>query len=334
MPLQTRALDLSDDAQLRRFHEIVWRAEMADGRPWNTMWTFEEMTGTFRDQNPEGRTRAVATWDGDAMVGAGWIMMSDLDNTDSGWCFVAVEPEHRGRNIGSRLLDGIVAIAREENRTKLTSDAAVPFEERDSSPVLRWAGKHDFTVANVEIQRDLPLPVADRLLDEIADEVRPHHGDYRIETCVDEIPDELLPSWCELASQFVLEAPMGDLDFEAQVVTPEIVRRQLSRNQSMGRTTYFGVAVHGDQVVARSDLSVTRGDDDVHQWTTLVDRKHRGHRLGMALKVANLRRLAERQPGLRRVITTNAEVNQWMVAINERLGFQPVSVVPSLKRLL
>ena len=40
------------------------------------------------------------------------------------------------------------------------------------------------------------------------------------------------------------------------------------------------------------------------------------------------------RPGTRRVITTNAETNAWMVAINDRLGFVPVAVVPTLKRRL
>ena len=38
--MQTRRLDPSDDTQLRRFHEILWRAEKEDGRPWNPMWTY------------------------------------------------------------------------------------------------------------------------------------------------------------------------------------------------------------------------------------------------------------------------------------------------------
>ena len=55
---------------------------------------------------------------------------------------------------------------------------------------------------------------------------------------------------------------------------------------------------------------------------------------GSALKVANLRNLQDAQPGIRRVVTTNAETNAWMVAINDRLGFVPVAVAPTFKRRL
>ena len=59
-----------------------------------------------------------------------------------------------------------------------------------------------------------------------------------------------------------------------------------------------------------------------------------GHRLGAAVKVANLRNLMQHDPATKRIVTTNAETNAWMVAINERLGFVPVAVVPTFKRRL
>jgi GNAT superfamily N-acetyltransferase len=86
--------------------------------------------------------------------------------------------------------------------------------------------------------------------------------------------------------------------------------------------------------VAHTDIGVPREADEAHQWGTLVHRDHRGHRLGAAVKVANLRALQDRQPEVPRVLTTNAETNAWMVAINDRLGFHPVAVVPMLKRVL
>ena len=58
-----------------------------------------------------------------------------------------------------------------------------------------------------------------------------------------------------------------------------------------------------------------------HQELTAVVRAHRGHRLGLLTKVAMLELLAEREPGLRFVETSNGETNAHMVAINEALGF-------------
>ena len=53
-------------------------------------------------------------------------------------------------------------------------------------------------------------------------------------------------------------------------------------------------------------------------------RPHRGHRLGMALKAANLLWLREREPGVKRIVTWNADSNSHMIEINERLGFRPL----------
>jgi hypothetical protein len=50
--------------------------------------------------------------------------------------------------------------------------------------------------------------------------------------------------------------------------------------------------------------------------------------------VANLRRLQELRPDVSHVETSDAETSAHTVAINERLGFVPVSVVPTFKREL
>ena len=57
------------------------------------------------------------------------------------------------------------------------------------------------------------------------------------------------------------------------------------------------------------------------QELTVVARADRGHRLGLLMKVAMLELLAEREPGLARIITGNADANRHMIAINDALGF-------------
>lgn len=64
-------------------------------------------------------------------------------------------------------------------------------------------------------------------------------------------------------------------------------------------------------------------DEFVHQHDTLVLAEHRGRRLGLLVKAANLQRLAAEQPGTRRIGTWNAEENAHMLGINVALGFRP-----------
>ena len=53
-------------------------------------------------------------------------------------------------------------------------------------------------------------------------------------------------------------------------------------------------------------------------------REHRGHRLGMLLKIANLQLLQEAAPGHPSVLTWNAEENRPMLGVNEAVGFVPI----------
>lgn len=333
--MQTRPLDVHDDTALRRFHQILWRAEKEDGRPWNPTWSFEEMAAILREPTSERRTVGVAAHDDSgAMVGGGFVMLPLLDNRDTAWVFAAVEPELRCRGIGTSVMDALLVVARAERRTQLLAAAGIPFEERKTSPILRWAQRQGFTTANTEIQRNLDLPVPAGLLDELAEEAARKHGGYEIRSFLRPVPDELLASWCDLSNTFMLDAPMGDVDVEAGALTPEAVRERDAVDAKIGRTVYSTVALKDGVVVAHTDLGVPGEADEAHQWVTLVHREHRGHRLGAAVKVANLRALQAGHPRLPRVVTTNAETNAWMVAINDRLGFRPVAVVPTLKRRL
>jgi GNAT superfamily N-acetyltransferase len=58
------------------------------------------------------------------------------------------------------------------------------------------------------------------------------------------------------------------------------------------------------------------------QMITVVHPDHRGHRLGLAVKLANLEFLALEAPKVRVVETGNASVNAPMIAVNEMLGFE------------
>ncbi len=330
--MEIRPLDPHDDTQLRRFHQICWRAEKEDGRPWNAIWSLDEMAGLFRVPTDDQRIEGLAAWDGDRMVGAGFMMLPLLANTDKAFCFVCVEPELRGRGIGHVVLDALVDRARADGRSTLTSNAGIPFEQRENHPILQWAARQGFGVANTEIARTLRLPLDPAVLDEVEAEAAPHHAGYELRAYAGALPEELLDSYCALDNQLVVDAPTGELDYEAEASTPEIVRQRETLNKEMGRSRLSAVALRDGEVVAFTDLVVNREGDEVHQWGTYVHRDHRGHRLGLAVKAANLRQLQSLHPQPLRIITTNAETNAWMVAINERLGFVPEAVVPELKR--
>ncbi len=332
MDLELRPLDLDDEAQFRRYHQIIWRAEKEDGRDWTTPYSFESMAKEYREPDPTERIEAWCAYDADRMVGAARMYFFLLDNTRKVWADVFVEPENRRRGIGSALVDKIVERARLDGRTQVTGDTTYAFDLRDDAPSLRFATRHGFRVANTEIRRVLRLPPAVGLLDEIEAESAPYHQDYRLECHVGCIPEALQESFCDLFNQLAVEAPGGEFDWEPDSLTPEIYRDQVRKMTEVGRQRFATVAVRDGEVAALSELVVRTGDPQASQWFTIVRRGERGHRLGAAVKVANLRALLRAVPDVKEIHTENAETNANMVAINDRLGFVPVAVVPGFLR--
>ena len=85
----------------------------------------------------------------------------------------------------------------------------------------------------------------------------------------------------------------------------------------------------GNTELVLSDATMRGG---VFQSGTLVLPSHRGHRLGLALKLANHRQLQAVEPAPRLVHTYSAEENTPMIAVNTRLGFRPVELSDEWQR--
>lgn len=269
-------------------------------------------------------------------VGLVRIWFPDRDNLDKCWCRVRVDPRHRTAGVGSALVRWMEDVARANDRTVLLAEVFVPVGQREEHPARRFALDRGYTVASVEIVRSLRLPVPEDVLAGLEEESRTAMGDaYEISVHVDGVPDELRQGVCDASNRLVLDAPTGDVDFEAESMTPDDYATRLEFFREIGVTRLTAVAVHRETgvVAAYTDLCVSTGDPHlVDQWGTLVLPEHRGHRLGMAVKVANLRQLAVRHPARRSVQTMNDEQNPWMVRINRDLGFEVLEETLALKK--
>ena len=96
-----------------------------------------------------------------------------------------------------------------------------------------------------------------------------------------------------------------------------------SRPETSPSSPPHGTATSGE-LAAYSVLELAPGKPWLaDQDDTLVAASHRGHRLGMLVKIRNLRRLLAEYPAVERVITFNAAENDHMLAINIALGFRP-----------
>jgi GNAT superfamily N-acetyltransferase len=331
--VEIREIDVKDDVTLRALYGMESRA-ILQGRAGMPHWSWPEFAAVFQKPDPGEDFLLVGGWDDGRLVGSATLWMSTMDNLDKGWVDVQVDPAHQRRGHGRALLDTVLARADAEGRTVLI-EAKVPFADLEDHGYRRFAEKAGFTYSNVEVVRHLDLPVPGLEIAEWEREAAEKAGDYRIETHVDGVPEHLLPSYLTLLGLLAVDAPTGAVDYEEEQMTPERYQTNMESLRAAGRTIYDTLAVTADGVVAaHSTVSVpSLPKTDVSQWGTFVHREHRGHRLGLATKAVNLRVVQKAHPEMQRIVTQNAETNQWMIAVNVRMGFEPVEASLEMVRL-
>lgn len=336
--MKTERIDVHDDDLCRRAYEVL-DASHGFERPWHEPDPLEATVIAWRHEDKDEPMELWGAFDGEALVGVAKIWVPQSDNTDKLFVEVEVDPRQRGRGAGSALAQRISRRAHEEQRASVIAESLVPPGASSAwpeHPYLRFAQKQGYALASSEAMRHLPLPVADELLDRLEAHARlAWEGDYRLETYVDGVPPALQEDYWRLDGLVSVDAPTGDVDFEPMVMTEERYRDHLDVDARQGVHTLTTLAVHADsgRAVAYTDLRVPGGEGRTIVWQsgTLVDQAHRGHRLGMAVKVANLRRLQSDFPERRFVRTGNSDANSWMLAINEQLGFRLVEECPMLQ---
>ena len=335
--MDIRDVDLADPTQLRAWFAALHAAHRHD-RPQAPYWTEDEALAMVRSDDPEERFVPFNAHDpAGSVVGAGIVFLPLLDNLDKAYAEVSTVPGHRGRGVGAALAGKTLAVAAADGRKLLVVQGHYPMDADESHPVRRFAARHGFTLGNSEVRRTLELPIPEERLRAWAEEAAAFHAGYEIRTYVDLVPVELRPSYVLLLNQLAADAPTGDIDFEAGGKTVEVYEEQARQQMATGRTALISVAVRDGEAVAHSVLSVPPGDSELphlSQWGTLVRDDHRGHRLGLAVKTANLRAVQKAHPERTLVNTSNSPVNGPMVAINEKLGFRPVEVNAEFVRRL
>lgn len=336
-------VDPFDDAALEAWHAVYAAATVFGYEDTAAPWQLEEARVLLQEPTSDTWAAAWAGLLGDApgapVVAAGWMETPLRDNLERADVEVHVLPGHRRRGHGTAMLDHLERVARERGRSILLTEAHHAYAagpDGAGEPGPEFARARGFTLGLGDVQRELRLPAAEELLDRLAAEAAPHTTAYTLRSWVGPVPDELLAGWAEVTASLMTEAPVGDLALEPEVPDPDGVRERERVVERQGRTTYNTAALDADgTVVAYTDLATTVHEPGrAYQWGTLVRRAHRGHLLGLAVKVANLRLLQAQRPDITRVTTYNAEVNDHMIGVNELLGFQPVARLAELQKIL
>lgn len=306
---------------------------LADGVP---------VSGTVPATGPDGGDPA-------AVLGYAHLDLPRTDNTHLALLELAVHPRVRGRGTGAALWAAAHRLAADAGRRTLTTWTQHPVARAAGERLVattgagwvpagsapaRFATARGFTLEQVERHSVLEVdPGGYGALEQAA--AAHAGGAYRLVQWTGPTPEPHLPDIAELLRRMSVDVPLGGLEFEEEVWDAARVRAEETRTAEHGDIVTTAAAAPGRGVVAYTQI-VVPADKPAVGWqeNTIVHAEHRGHRLGMLVKAANLRLLRERHPTVRRVHTWNADENAHMLAINDRLGFRLVSMEGAWQRPL
>lgn len=334
--LEIHRIDPFDAPAFDAWWDAYAAARRADMGEHALVWSREESRAELQHPSSTTERRAyVATRDG-AVVGSGSLALSRKDNLHSAALDVTVPAEHRRQGVGSALLAHVEAEAADASRRTFRAETAWPASapaDGDGQPGREFARRHGYQVALGDLQSRLTLPVTDAAIDELLAEA-PADG-YEIRSWVGRVPEEFVAEWTTLDAVLDTEAPTGELDIEPSAADVADHRTDEVMLAGQGRTSFGTVALASDgRVAAYTQIVVSRDDGNAYQWGTLVRREDRGHRLGLRIKLENLRMLQLRMPEVPYIYTFNAESNAHMLAVNVRLGFRPTGRLAELQKRL
>jgi GNAT superfamily N-acetyltransferase len=310
---------------------VLEAARVADGLPGLTP-TVTSFAGAMRT-GWEGDPPLVAVaigsdgeGDGEGVGGGGRrvcgvleLTLPPWDNRNQGIAAITVDPLSRRRGIGRALY----AVAVE--RTRAAGRSLLIIEAPAGSAGERFLDALGLDVGPGEQLRHQDITALDwTVLDDMYADAVAQAAEYEIREIPPEAPDDMVTELIAVISA-INDAPADVRHAEPDQYPPERIRAYEMGEEGIGRIGYRLVAVHTSSGVFAGYTGV--GVDAERPWyatqyITSVRAEHRGHRLGLLLKIAMMRLLRDREPALRTVSTWNSPDNAHMIAVNETLGYR------------
>jgi GNAT superfamily N-acetyltransferase len=296
----------------------------------------------------------VAKVDGE-IVGTVDVALPLADNLDLAEFTLDILPEHQRQGVGRQLLEAAEQLARAEGRTMVlvdtnhpaTSLTEVPEDQLIpgsgpgfvpvSSREVDFAQRAGYTLQHIEQFSSCILPLDTKLVADLqAEAEEANAGRYALHHWTDRCPEAWLESVAELENA-AGEVVHGDEDEEEpagtgpadMVFDPAVLRETEDAALAQGRRTVVTAVEHvaTGKLVGLTTISVlAHRQDVVFQDDTLVLQEHRGNKLGLLIKVANMERLSEQFPDARVIYTWNAPENRYLLTVNKQLGFTTAGV--------
>jgi GNAT superfamily N-acetyltransferase len=259
----------------------------------------------------------LVTADSGAPLGCYALWVPQRENKQNAFVEMLVAVGSRRRGIGTALLAHAARQADLAGRVLLMGGARV------GAPGAAFASAVGATAGLQDARRILDTgPDLHARLPGVRADAEMHAGGYSLRRWLGPTPDDQVDGACQLYTALA-DAP-HDEAFEPVVWDPPRLRAAEQRSVVQGTRDYSIAASHdqtGDMAALTQVTIDPAGEPGwAYQGITAVTRPHRGHRLGMLLKVAMLQWLAEAEPQIRQIQTFNAVPNEHMIAVNEALG--------------
>jgi len=327
MDVSTAQLRQVVDEESARLWHLVDEATRAHDHPADPLG--EVLPRVMAAAATGDRTELWVGVDGGEPVVSGELVFPVLDNDANASIEVRVLDDHRRMGHGSAMLRHLIDRARAGSRRRLFGEIEEPLDDPDGSPGVAFARAVGARPVLTEIRRVLDVAqLDDELLESLMRDAWKHAEGYSLVQWIDHAPDEVVDDLAELMGRMSTDAPLEEMQWDPERYDAARVRASEAQTVAQGRRRVVTAARHdaSGRLAGHTELGVNRGRPRVaYQWDTIVREDHRGHRLGMLLKAANLRLLRESTPGVEIVNTWNAEINVHMIAINEALGFRAVN---------
>ncbi len=325
--MEVRRIEPSDEEALAEYASVL-RASDKDLWPDLTGFTLPDLRAFAQFRGASKRFDLLGAWEpGGPMLGVGMMELPLRDNRHGAEVTVAVRPDRRRRGVGRAIVGNMTELAQADGRTVLNSIVDVPLDRAADHPSLFFAPNVGFDATLGGNTRHLALPIDGTRLDELRAEVARGRGAaaYRTLTFEAPWPTGYLDDQCKLFQCMSTDEPHGDDEHDEEVWDAERVRENDALHDARGARYLVAVAEHvaSGRLVACTELSLARdAPQQAFQMLTVVHPEHRGHRLGLAVKLANVEVLARQAPAVRTIVTGNAAVNAPMIAVNDMMGFR------------
>jgi GNAT superfamily N-acetyltransferase len=331
MDIAVTPFDASDEKAAHDALAVMTEAEAVDVPDFPPPCPVDFLGGLSHPWPGHVQHHAVAYVDG-VPAGRAEVGLPQLENLENADLGLTVAPGHRRRGVGRALYRWAEQVARDHGRRRFVTMTVetLPGGPRRDEAGAAFAASLGFKSALSEVRRRLDVTKLDHdALDRMLADGWSKADGYTLVRWNGLAPDEYLDDVAYLDSRLILDAPMGDLEWEPPKTDAARLRAGQVAREARGRKQYHTGVRHdaSGRLVAWTTLDMG-ATSTWHGWQyiTIVEPRHRGHRLGAIVKVENLRWFLAEQPQVTAIDTWNAAVNDHMISINEAMGFRAVDV--------